>query len=158
MGQSSQPPSPISNQVLAVASLDPCKYIFPSFGPTSKKVREQIFGSGRPADRRAAAAGTFKEANPWGPEQVGSKSSSLRPQRRTFDSTSMFTSPRHAQRSSVLAASAQARPGRNRRQGGVTARRQNLIKSWQQRRWAPASIYSQGLVQLQKKYASRFSD
>ena len=63
------------NQVLAAASLGPCKYIFSRFGPASKKVREQIFGLGRPAGHRAAAAGAFKKADPLGPKRLGSRES-----------------------------------------------------------------------------------
>ena len=55
--------------------MGPCKYIFSRFGPASKKVREQIFGLGRPAGHRAAAAGSFKKADPWGPKRLGSRES-----------------------------------------------------------------------------------
>ena len=63
------------NQVLAAALLGPSKYIFPRFGLNLTIAWEQIFGLGRPAGQRAAAAGAFKKADPLGPKRLGSRES-----------------------------------------------------------------------------------
>ena len=75
VGTSLQAPPPKLNQVLAAALLGPSKYIFPRFGLNLTIAWEQIFGLGRPAGQRAAAAGAFKKAHPLGPKRLGSRES-----------------------------------------------------------------------------------
>ena len=55
--------------------LGPSKYIFPRFGLNLTIAWEQIFGLGRPAGQRAAAAGAFKKADPLGPKRLSSRES-----------------------------------------------------------------------------------
>ena len=55
--------------------MGPSKYIFPRFGLNLTIAWEQIFGLGRPAGQRAAAAGAFKKADPLGPKRLGSRES-----------------------------------------------------------------------------------
>ena len=55
--------------------LGPSKYIFPRFGLNLTIAWKQIFGLGRPAGHRAAAAGAFKKADPLGPKRLGSRES-----------------------------------------------------------------------------------
>ena len=53
----------------------PLQMYIPKVWSNLKKVREQIFGLGRPAGHRAAAAGAFKKADPLGPKRLGSRES-----------------------------------------------------------------------------------